>query len=152
MRHEYEGEIMADIIQDFPIKASPVRVYRGVSSTEGLDCWWTKTSAGQPVEGSLYELGFGPRYDWRAEVSRHVPDAEFELRMVDADSDWLGTRVGFQLESKKDKTWVRFHHLGWPTANEHYRISCYCWSMYLRLLRRYLEYGECVPFESRLDV
>ena len=36
-------------------------------------------------------------------------------------------------------------------ANEHWRISCYCWAMYLRLIRRYLEYGETIPYESRLD-
>ena len=46
---------------------------------------------------------------------------------------------------------VRFYHTGWPTQNEHWRISCYCWAMYLRLLRRYLEKGETVPYEQRLD-
>ncbi|MCH8956850.1 SRPBCC domain-containing protein, partial [candidate division KSB1 bacterium] len=37
-------------------------------------------------------------------------------------------------------------------ANEHYRVSCYCWAMYLRLLKRYVEHGETVPYEDRLDV
>jgi hypothetical protein len=41
---------------------------------------------------------------------------------------------------------------GWPVDNEHWRISCYCWAMYLRLLRRYLEHGEIVPYERRLEV
>ena len=35
---------------------------------------------------------------------------------------------------------------------EHYRISNCCWAMYLRILRRYLEYGETVSYEDRLDV
>jgi len=43
-------------------------------------------------------------------------------------------------------------HTGWPEDNKHWRISCYCWAMYLRLLRRYLEYGEIVPYERRLEV
>jgi uncharacterized protein YndB with AHSA1/START domain len=30
-------------------------------------------------------------------------------------------------------------------------VSCYCWAMYLRVLRRYLEHGERVPYEGRLD-
>jgi hypothetical protein len=47
---------------------------------------------------------------------------------------------------------VRFHHLGWPEANEHYRISCFCWAMYLRIMKRNLEYGETVPYERRLAV
>ena len=43
-------------------------------------------------------------------------------------------------------------HLGWPEANAHYRTSCHCWALYLRVLRRYLENGESVPYEVRLDV
>lgn len=47
---------------------------------------------------------------------------------------------------------VRFYHTGWPTENAHWRISCYCWAMYLRVMRRYLEHGDIVPYENRLDV
>src|SRR5262245_57069921 len=124
---------MADILQDFPIKAPPHRVYQAVSNPAGLDCWWTERSSGTPVEGAEYEVGFGPQYDWRAKVTRSVPDAEFELRLVAADNDWLDTRVGFRLEDKGETTWVKFYHTGWPGQNEHYRVSCHCWAMYLRI-------------------
>jgi hypothetical protein len=60
--------------------------------------------------------------------------------------------VGFLLQEKDGLTQVSFHHTGWPENNEHYRISCYCWAMYLRLLKRYVEYGEVVPYEDRLEV
>ena len=142
---------MVDTFQDLPIKAPPDRVYQAISTPEELDRWWTKRSAGKPVEGAQYELWFGPEYDWRAQVTRCVANHEFEVQMTLADADWLGTRVGFHLESKPGSTWVRFCHTGWPSANEHYRISCHCWAMYLRILRRYLEHGEIVPYEDRLD-
>lgn len=140
---------MADISHDFPIKASPRQVFQAVSTPAGLDTWWTKRSSGEPTEGSEYNLWFGPEYDWRAVVSRYVPDSEFELELTSAHDDWRGTRVGFSLEAKDGVTQVRFHHSGWPEANDHYRGSCYCWAMYLRLLRRYLETGETVPYEDR---
>ena len=143
---------MADIIQQFPIKASRQQVFDAVSTPAGLDRWWTKRSAGEPREGAEYELWFGPEYDWRAVVSRCVHGSEFELEIVSAQDDWLGTRVGFVLDEQGGVTQVRFHHLGWPTANEHYCVSSHCWAMYLRLLRRYLEHGEVVPYEDRLDV
>ncbi len=142
---------MPDILHDFPIKAARDRVFQVVSTPQGLDSWWTKRAAGRPAVGAEYELWFGPQYDWRAEVTRCVPDSEFEFRMVRADEDWNGTRVGFRLESRDGVTWVRFYHTGWPSANEHYRISCNCWALYLRLMRRFLERGETVPYESRLD-
>lgn len=143
---------MADILQDFPIKAPRDRVYQAVSTPAGLECWWTKESSGRPIEGAEYRLWFGPQYDWRARVTRAVAGSELELEMVVADDDWLGSRVGFRLEDRNESTWMRFAHSGWPTANEHYRISSHCWALYLRVLRRYLEHGESVPYESRLDV
>ena len=136
----------------FPIKASRADVFRAIATPEGLNNWWTKTCSGEPVEGSNYELGFGPDYTWQAKVSRCIPDSEFELVLTKADSDWQGSRLVFRLREKKGSTEVDFQHLGWPTDNEHFRISCYCWAMYLRLLRRYVEFGETVPYEDRLDV
>ena len=143
---------MADILHDLPIKAPVDRVFRAVSRPYGLDTWWTKKSAGTPRKGEEYELWFGPEYDWRARVTRCVPESEFELEMVHADADWMGTRVGFLLEPRAGLTWVRFRHTGWPLPNEHYRISCTCWALYLRILRRSLEHGESIPYELRLEV
>jgi uncharacterized protein YndB with AHSA1/START domain len=142
---------MADIIQDFTIKAASDRVWLAVSTPEGLDRWWTKRSGGEPRVGAEYQLWFGPNYDWRATVTRCVENREFELRMVTDDPDWNGTQVGFRLEAQPENTWAQFYHTGWPSPNEHYRISCHCWALYLRLLRRNLEHGELVPYEQRLD-
>lgn len=143
---------MADIIQEFTVKASPARVFQAMATPEGLACWWTKTSAGKPEAGAEYVLFFGPKYDWRGRVTRYTPQSAFELKMTNADPDWMGTRVGCELRPEgKDATRVRFYHTGWPTENEHWRISCYCWAMYLRIMRRYLEHGETVPYEKRLD-
>lgn len=142
----------ADILHDFPIAAPVTRVFDSVSTPAGLDRWWTKTASGTPREGALYDLGFGPGFDWRATVSKCVTEREFELTFTRADTDWRGTRVGFQVDPWEGFTRVRFRHTGWPAANEHYRISCYCWAMYLRVLKRHLEHGEKVPYEKRLEV
>jgi uncharacterized protein YndB with AHSA1/START domain len=142
---------MADIFQHFPIKAPAPQVFQAVSTPAGLDAWWTERSSGGPEEGAEYSLGFGAGYNWRARVSRSIPDREFELELTGADDDWQGTRMGFQLEESDGATQVRFHHTGWPESNEHYRVSCYCWSMYLRLLKRYVERGEVVPYDDRLE-
>jgi uncharacterized protein YndB with AHSA1/START domain len=143
---------MPDILHDFPIKAPPTRVFAAVSTANGLDTWWTKSSNGTPATGEEYALSFGPEYEWRARVTRCVPDKEFEVEMTHADADWTGTRVGVRLDPRDGATWVQFHHSGWREANEHYRISCNCWALYLRVMRRSLEHGEAVPYELRLDV
>ena len=143
---------MFDILQDFPIAASPARVYEAVSDPAMLDEWWTLRSSGRADVGEQYELDFGPGYQWRAEVTRAEPGQAFELRMTDADADWVNSTVSFDLTPSAIGTNVRFANRGWPEANAHYRISCHCWAMYLRILRRHIEYGESVPYDERLAV
>jgi uncharacterized protein YndB with AHSA1/START domain len=143
---------MPDIFADFPIRAAPQREFDAVSTPRGLNAWWTRACNGEPESGSEFHLGFGPAYDWRAVVVACTPPEEFDLQITHADPDWSGTHVGFSLTAEGGVTTVQFYHTGWPTANEHWRVSCYCWPIYLRLLRRYVESGEIIPYEDRLNV
>jgi uncharacterized protein YndB with AHSA1/START domain len=142
---------MPDILQDLPIDSPPTLVYAGISEPALLDRWWTKQARGRAVMGAIYELDFGPGFQWRAEVTRAEPGVAFELRMLESDRDWIGTRVGFELSPTPSGTQLRFSHRDWPAANEHFRTSCHCWALYLRVLRRFLEQGEVVPYERRLS-
>jgi uncharacterized protein YndB with AHSA1/START domain len=143
---------MADIFHNFPIEAPAEKVFEAISCSDGLDKWWTKSSAVDPMTGGIYILDFGPGYIWKAVVTEYETGKVFELKMTEADADWLGTKIGFILMALQDKTAVNFYHTGWPQKNEHYKISSYCWAMYLRILKRHLEYGESVPYEKRLQV
>lgn len=143
---------MFDILHDLPIKASPARVFEYFSTPQGLDQWWTLRSKGTARLGEEYELWFGAGYDWRARVTACVPDVEFELEMTHAMDDWMGTRVGVTLKPTGSGTEVSFHHSSWAEATPHFRTSSCCWAMYLRILRRHIEYGEVVPYDERLEV
>jgi len=142
---------VADILHDFPIKAPLEKVFEAVSTPEGLSAWWTLDSDGHPTLGASYRLGFGPGYQWEGVVTSLVPDELIEWEIVAPDPDWHGTRVGMRLERSGQDTRVHFHHVGWPSSNDHYRTSNYCWAMYLRLLGRWVETGERVPYADRLD-
>lgn len=139
---------MADILHEFPINASGEAVFAALTTTEGLDAWWTKSSSAEPWVGGIYGLYFGGGHDWRGEVVRFEPGRAFELKMFHCDQDWNGTAVCFELEPG-DRTIVRFQHLGWADANQHFRISSFCWALYLRLLAKYVETGAIVPYEER---
>jgi uncharacterized protein YndB with AHSA1/START domain len=140
---------MADIFHNFPIEASRTKVFSAVSTPVGLAAWWTKQSSGEPMLGAEYELWFGPDYDWRAVVAKCVPDTEFELELTRSMEDWQATRVGFHLKENNGVTHVSFYHTGWPEVNDHFRGSNFCWALYLRLLKRYVEHGEVIPYEDR---
>ena len=142
---------MPDILQAFPIRATADQVFDAVATPKGLDEWWAVRSSGHPVVGAEYQLSFGPEHEWKGQVTVCEPGSAFELEIVKADQDWTGTRVGFRLEPRGRTTWIRFSHTGWPSANEHYCISVHCWALYLRILRRWLEHGERVPYDQRLN-
>ena len=144
---------MSEILHDFPINASAARVFDAVSAPRGLDTWWTLRSEGEPVNGATYALDFGPDYQWTGRITACERARCFELELVDAMPDWVGTRVRFELTPlTDDSTQLRFSHSGWPEPTEHFRISSFCWAMYLRVMRRGLEYGEVVPYDRRLEV
>jgi len=143
---------MPDILLDLPIRTTSERLFEAVSLPAGLDRWWTARSAGTPRLGAEYQLWFGPEYDWRATVTALEPARRFELTLTAAMPDWIGTAVGFELVPDGEQTGLRFSHRGWSEASDHYRTSCCCWAMYLRILRRGLEYGEEVEYPRRLEV
>ena len=141
---------MPDILHDFRVKADPTTVYRAISTPDGLNQWWTQRAVGHAEAGQEYELWFGPDADWRARVTEARPGQCLGLEMTVAAPDWLGTQVHFALEAEGDATKVRFSHSGWQSESEHFRVSSYCWAMYLRVMRRFVEFGEQVRYEDRL--
>ena len=143
---------MPDILHDFPIMATPERVFEVLCSPAGLNVWWTLEAAGAPGVDQRYRLYFGPGYDWVGVMRRHQPAREVAWEMIEADPDWRGTVVGFRLRPEGSGTQVEFSHTGWPSLNQHYRISCFCWAMYLRILKRYIEVGDVVEYARRLEV
>ena len=53
---------MTDILYDFQILAPPEKVFEAITSSEGVSAWRSKTTRGNPEEGAVYELDFGPEY------------------------------------------------------------------------------------------
>jgi uncharacterized protein YndB with AHSA1/START domain len=141
-----------DIVHYFQVNSPIEAVYQAVSTSRGISKWWSKDASGHAETGALLELDFGPDYQWQAQVSLMVPPNEFELTMTRADPDWMDSTVSFELAPCENGTNVKFYHRGWKEANEHYYISCYCWAMYLRLLKRFVEHGELVDYSERLNV
>ena len=147
---------MADIVHEFTVKAQPERVFQLFATPEGMDKWWTKAAGGETREGGEVHLYFGRDFKWRGRVTRSNAPHRFELEITEAHPDWMGTRVGCELlpegSEEAPVTRVGFYHTGWPEPNAHWRVSNFCWAMYLRILRRNAEYGEEVEYERRLQV
>ncbi|MBX7152138.1 SRPBCC domain-containing protein [bacterium] len=140
------------IYHDLIIKAPVNKVFGGVSTPKLLDEWWTQTCKNAAGKDNVFELGFTPNCIWYGKVIKHVPNSEFELLIFDSHNDWNDTAVGFILNDKGGTTRLSFYHSNWKEVNEHFRISSYCWAVYLRVLKGYLEKGIRIPYHERDNV
>lgn len=146
---------MHNILHQLVIRKPAAQVFEAIALPQGLDAWWTLESAGTPTPGSTYRFYFGGAEDWKAVVQQSVPNQRLEWLMTHTQTspgmeDWLDTRLVFALSEKDGRTTVNFEHLGWRTANDHYRISNYCWAGHLQLLKAYCEKGTIMPHADRL--
>jgi len=141
-----------NIVHLLQINSSIESVFEVISTPRGMSKWWTSNATGHPELGALLELEFTEDIRWQAQVTQMVAPHEFEITLTRCDEDWMDSIVGFLLSKTANGVSVRFYHNGWEKANDHYYTSCYCWAMYLRLMKRYLEYGEIVPYHQRLSV
>ena len=71
---------MPEIKHNLIIKASTKRVFDAISTPAGMDEWWTKRTVGIPALGEVYQLYFGPDFNWRASVVQCAPNVDFELK------------------------------------------------------------------------
>lgn len=137
--------IYHDLIIDAPIS----KVFKSVISPHHLVNWWPYKCTGIAAIGEVYNFYFTPEYDWFAKVIELVPDAAFYVKMTHADEDWSPTSFGFDMYEVKGKVQLEFWHKGWPSCNEHYRRSSFCWAMLLNGLKNYIEKGVVTPFKDR---
>ena len=138
-----------NIYHNLLIKASPKQVFDAVSQPEHLNNWWSLKSSGKPELYSEYNLNFTDKYNWYCKVSKVKVNASFHLKMTESDEDWMPTTFGFELEPKDIGTYLRFSHQNWPENNDHFKHSSFCWALLLNGLKKYLEKGVVIPFESR---
>ena len=141
---------MPDILHRFQVSAPPDRVFAMFADPRLLSEWWTLEAAGVAAVGETYQFDFGPGDHWRGLLAACEPERWIEWEIVDADADWTGTRVGARFTPAADgRTTVDFYSSGWRHANDHFRTTSCCWANYLRVLRRFVEHGERVPYAER---
>jgi hypothetical protein len=59
-------------------------------------------------------------------------------------------KIGFEIDARNGYT-LSLYNTGWKLKNKHYKISSFCWAMYLRILKRHIDTGEMMPYEKSLD-
>ncbi|MDA1029280.1 MAG: SRPBCC domain-containing protein [Bacteroidetes bacterium] len=140
---------MADLVFRFPIHAPAAAVFSAVASPEGLAAWWTLSSKGEIKQGAEYSFYFSDEFRWKGVLSEVTSNKRVKWTFTDAEPDWTNTTLSFDLSQEGEWTWLEFRHANWGSESTHFRVSSYCWAMYLRHLKRYVEDGIVVAYDKR---
>jgi uncharacterized protein YndB with AHSA1/START domain len=137
-----------DILHRVGIEASVDRVYETLTTLEGNRGWWDSRARGEAQKGGV--LTFFEKVDF--EVVEAAPGQRVTWRCVRGIEEWVGTEVSFQLDHRKDQTFVLFKHAGWKEPVEFMHHCSTKWATFLLSLKALLETGKGRPAPGEVQV
>jgi uncharacterized protein YndB with AHSA1/START domain len=149
---------MVDIIHRIGIRSSISRVYKALSTIEGLAHWWTEEVEGDEQVGGKIKFTFRSetgdiKGQMVMEVQELNPGKNVRWRCVDGPAEWIGTDITFDLSQQDDQTIIIFGHRAWREAVEFMAHCSMKWAVFLLSLREYVETakGKPSPHDLKID-
>ncbi|PWT93688.1 MAG: hypothetical protein C5B55_04090 [Blastocatellia bacterium] len=138
---------MATIHHQASIDAPLKKVYRAISTPEGISEWWDKQTAVETDRGLVLEHNPGPEHGVvQLLVVDSVPDKRVEWECISTHpksspaSVWTGTHFIFELtEERANSTTVDFRQTGYDERSEFYSFNRDAWREVLRNLKKTVE-------------
>ena len=138
------------------VAATPDQAYQAL--TAGFDQWWTTPDRPILNVGDRAKFGFPPGITyWTFEATRLTPGERVELECIDAlhihdgqpkeiETEWLGTKAIWRIESHGDKTDIHFEHVGLKPSLICFGICQAGWDLFfVDSLKAYLDTGVGHP-------
>jgi len=143
---------MPDILHKVGIKSSSLeKVYKALTTREGLSDWWTSDTQGEGKAGGILKFRFGGGgFDMK--VLELHPARHVLWEVVDGPDEWIGTKIGWELRQEGDWTIVLFKHQGWKEPVEFMHHCSTKWAVFLLSLKSLLETGKGAPHPNDLKI
>lgn len=130
------------------IRSSPEKIYKALTTKEGVANWWTtQTEIGSKV-GEINVFDFGKTYHNKMKIVDLKLNRKVEWECLEGDKEWLGTKVSFEIEKKDEDIILRFIHSNWKEETDFFASCNYHWGYYMRSLKLYCENGSGTPFSA----
>jgi uncharacterized protein YndB with AHSA1/START domain len=139
---------MPNILHRITIKAPPDRVYRAISTAEGVRNWWTRDADLDSAEGGTGEFRFygGTNVKTvRIEKLAHPEEVQWTVLSSKSQPFWEGTTITFHLRPDESGTVLSFFHRGFKEESEGFAMVTTGWAYFLVSLQQYLEKGRGAP-------
>lgn len=128
------------------INAKPETIYKALSTIDGLSSWWTSLTSGESKINEIIEFRFDEPYYMRMKVLELLENRKVLWECIEAEEDWIGTLISFDIEGDGNNSILRFKHDKWPTHDDFFSHCNLSWAKYLISLRLYIESGKGAPF------
>ena len=135
---------MARIAHLVRIRATPEEVYGRVANTSGIAEWFTEASSPRYREGGTLELQF-PEERVSFTITEMTAPTRIVWHCTSSENPWFNTDIVFEFVAQRDRTVVRFDHLGWPEVTDLFRDCSMSWAYFLESLRSLIEEGRGTP-------
>ena len=142
---------MADILHRVGIKSSPGAVYKALTTIEGLAAWWTTNTQGDTRVGGVIEFRFGAGGMDMKVLGLH-PASQVLWQVVDGPSEWIGTKVSWEIQQEDDYSIVLFKHQGWKEPGDFMHHCSTKWAIFLMSLKSLLETGKGLPAPADIKI
>lgn len=126
-----------------------------VAITEHIADWWSNDLTGSANQtGDFFNIAFGQTRK-TMEILEIIPDqkvvwkctkAYIDLGSLENKSEWIGTKMIWQISEKDQKTTLTFLHEGLNPTLQCYDVCEDGWNIFLSSLESYLITGKGKPF------
>src|SRR2546425_372480 len=133
-----------DLIHRICIAASAEKIYRAITTEEGLKGCWTTDVKMDTHPGGEAVFGFeNHSVVFQMRIEQLTPPSLVRWKCEDNNlPDWIGTTQEFQLEPHADgEVLLKFCHGGWKPGGDHCYYCNTTWGHLLVNLKNYVERG-----------
>jgi len=144
---------MPDILHRVGIASTANKVYKALSTLDGLSHWWIAGTKGSTRPGGTIHFSpDGGGFDMKVVESK--PNTVVRWKCVGGPDEWIGTELTFRLLTKEGQVFVLFSHAGWKKPVEFMHHCSTKWAIFLMSLRDWVERGEshAHPYDVKIHV
>jgi len=138
-----------DIIHRIEISAPAEKIYRAITTEEGIKAWWTTDVKMDAHAGGKAVFSFeNHSIVFEMQIEKLTLPSLVLWRCEGGKSpDWIGTTQEFRLEPQPDgETLLKFCHGGWTSGGDHCYYCNTTWGHLLVCLKEYAEKGQKNPY------
>jgi uncharacterized protein YndB with AHSA1/START domain len=139
---------MVDILHRVGINVSPRNVFDAITKLDRLSAWWTSDTTGQTEVGGVIHFQFGDRGSFDMKVLELDPAKRVVWEVVKGPTEWVGTKVIWDLKPQGEGTTILFKHQDWREPVEFMHHCSTKWATFLMSLKAMLETGKGTPFPN----